>query len=139
MVDLPRHADAARRGHDRRRQIRRRSDSAHRTRNPAGGDCPRLAADIAMTKGLAIGQRRFDRRRTPTILQIEAVECGAAALAMVLAAHGGWAPLMELRRLCGISRDGSRASNMLRAARGLGMEAKGFRVSSERIAQVPVP
>jgi NHLM bacteriocin system ABC transporter peptidase/ATP-binding protein len=92
-----------------------------------------------MAQGLAIGERRYDRRRTPTVLQIEAVECGAAALAMILAAHGRWTPLTELRRLCGVSRDGSRASSMVRAARSLGMEAKGFRLAGERIRQAPTP
>lgn len=69
--------------------------------------------------------------KVPIILQLEALECGAASLAMVMAYYNKWIPLEQVRLDCGVSRDGSNAKNMLIAARSYGMSAKGYRYESD--------
>ncbi|MBO4396145.1 MAG: ATP-binding cassette domain-containing protein [Eubacterium sp.] len=75
----------------------------------------------------------------PVILQMETLECGAACLAMVLANYGKWVPMEQLRVDCGVSRDGSNALNMIRAARLYGLNAKGYRAQAEELQDFDFP
>ncbi|MBQ3974059.1 MAG: NHLP family bacteriocin export ABC transporter peptidase/permease/ATPase subunit [Lachnospiraceae bacterium] len=77
-----------------------------------------------LTKGVA---------RVPVVMQLEALECGAAALCMVMAYYGKWVPLEQVRIDCGVSRDGSRAKNIYMAAEHYGFSVKAFRMSPENL------
>lgn len=76
------------------------------------------------------------RVKVPTILQMEATECGAASLSMILAHYNLWLPLEKLRQECGVNRDGSKASCVIRAARNRGCDAKGYRWNADRVREV---
>ena len=77
-----------------------------------------------VTKGVA---------KVPIVMQLEALECGAASLTMILAYYGKWIPLEQVRSDCGVSRDGSNAKNILRAARSYGLVAQGYRYETEML------
>lgn len=77
--------------------------------------------------------------RTPTVLQLENTECAAASLSIVLQHFGRYVPLTQLRELCGVSRDGSDAANLLEAAKSLGFEARGFKKGLVALERVELP
>ena len=76
---------------------------------------------------------KYSHVKVPLIMQMEYVECGAASLAMILAYYGKYVPLEQVRKDCGVSRDGSRASNLLTAAENYGLIADGYRYSVESV------
>lgn len=73
--------------------------------------------------------------KVPVVMQMETLECGAACLTMVLAYYGKWLPLEQVRSDCGVSRDGSKAKNLLRAARSYGLKAEGYRMEPAQLRE----
>ena len=74
--------------------------------------------------------------KVPVVMQLEALECGAASLAMILAYYGKWVPLEQVREDCGVSRDGSNALNIIKAARNYGFEANAYKVELEHLKAI---
>ncbi|MCL2011108.1 MAG: cysteine peptidase family C39 domain-containing protein, partial [Synergistaceae bacterium] len=82
---------------------------------------------------------RSSVKKTPLLLQMESVECGAASLGIVLSYYGLFRPLEELRQQCGVSRDGSNALSIVKAGRHYKMEVRGFRCNAEDLAKERMP
>ena len=78
------------------------------------------------TKGIA---------KVPLIMQLEALECGAASLAMIMAYYDKWVPLEQVRVDCGVSRDGSNAKNILKAAKAYGFKTKGYALNTQKLRE----
>ncbi|WP_295093076.1 NHLP family bacteriocin export ABC transporter peptidase/permease/ATPase subunit [Ruminococcus sp.] len=79
-----------------------------------------------ITKGVA---------KVPVIMQLEALECGAACLTMILAYYNKWVPLEQVRADCGVSRDGSNAKNIAKAAMSYGLKVRAYSLSPESIKE----
>ena len=79
------------------------------------------------------------RLKVPIVMQMEALECGAACLCMIAAYYKKWIPLTQVRADCGVSRDGSVAKNILNAARSYGFDAAGYKLEPESIEALTFP
>lgn len=80
------------------------------------------------------------KHRVPVIMQMEATECGAASLSMILAYYGKWLPLAQVRYDCGVSRDGSSMHDVAMAANNYGLHTKAYSIEMlEDLDSVPLP
>ena len=83
---------------------------------------------------------RVDRRtRTPTILQMDATECGAASLTMVVNAFGSGVLLEEARQACSVTRDGVNARNIVAAGETFGFDCAQLSSSADDLRQLKPP
>lgn len=78
-------------------------------------------------------------KKTPTVYQMEATECGAASLAMIFAYFGKHLSLEKMRVETGVSRDGCSAGNLMRAAQKHGLECHGYRKELDGLKKLKPP
>ena len=98
---------------------------------------PLIALGGAGDKAAAGSKKQ--RISTPIVLQVHASECGAACLGSILGHFGRWVPLTELREKCEVSRDGSSAASIVRAARHYGLECSGLSLRADQLKRLPLP
>lgn len=79
------------------------------------------------------------KTKVPVVIQMEALECGAACIAMILAYYEKWLPLEQVRTDCGVSRDGSNCKNMMLAARAYGLNANAYKCGVEEAKELSLP
>lgn len=77
--------------------------------------------------------------KVPVVMQMEALECGAACVCMIAAYYKKWIPLTQVRSDCGVSRDGSVAKNMMSAARSYGFDVAGYRLEPSNLNELKLP
>lgn len=83
--------------------------------------------------------KKSNRINTPAIFQMEMVECGAVCLSIIMAYFGRFISLEQMRVDCGVSRDGCKASNLIRAAELHGFEAEGYRIGVDDFDSMNLP
>ena len=98
-----------------------------------------LRSQLAELQRMIRVRWQLQQQRTPELRQLEPTECAAICLAIVLRHHGLHRPISELRQACGVSRDGSSAAQLVRAARRYGLIAEGLKRGLQTLQDVPLP